>query len=73
MNKVEVATVLSTYDVVKNVDVTVWYNVVVALTKELHRFSNGRKKNKVGSGSTSIDDPWWAKRFSSCNDDWVII
>lgn len=58
MNKVEVEVVLSTYEVVKNVDVTFWYTVLVALTKELHRFENGRKKKTdVGSGSTSKDDP----------------
>ena len=57
MNKVAVEYALSTYETVKNVDVTVRYTVLVALTKELHRFSNGRKKNNVGSGSTSIGDP----------------
>jgi len=57
MNKVEVEVVLSTYEVVKNVDVTVWYTVLVALTKEFHRFANGRTKKTVGRLSTSKDDP----------------
>lgn len=57
MNKVAVEVVLCTKEVVVNVFVMVWYTVLVALTKELHRFANGRKKKKVGSGRPDKDDP----------------
>ena len=49
MNNVAVEVVLWTYEVVINVVVTVWNTVLVALTKELHKFVNGRKKKKMGS------------------------